>query len=317
MKNHSSLPPHSNGVTLSLDELLYYKQQSIHWLPPAKSLWAQISGQHQSKKLGRGMDFAEVRQYQAGDDIRSIDWRVTARTGKAHTKLFTEECEKPVVLYIDLSPSMFFGSTLQLKSVQMAHMASLLSWLCIANNDRIGAVIDTGHKLIDIKPTSRDRGPLTLLQQLIQIHNDTLNQPNQAKSPPASDTSPSSMDSGLQALHRLCPKGSEIILMSDFVRLEDPNSPLLKRLRQHNLVRMIHFSDPLEYGQTAFRGLERVTNQQKSMWIDFSSRSSRKSIENKYNQHLNGLKQSCQSLGISFTSISSNKSLLQQLSGHH
>ncbi|MGF1696588.1 DUF58 domain-containing protein [Vibrio kyushuensis] len=312
MDTLSSLPPHCNGVTLSLDELLYYKQHSIHWLPPAKSLWTQISGQHQSRKLGRGMDFAEVRQYQAGDDIRSIDWRVTARTGKAHTKLFTEECEKPVVLYIDLSSSMFFGSTLQLKSVQMAHMASLLSWLCIANNDRIGAIIDTGTELIDIKPTARDRGPLMLLQQIIQRHNTAL---NEATTTPKETNH--SMQKGFQALHRLCPKGSEIILLSDFVRLEDPSDPLIKRLRQHNLVRMVHFSDPLEYGDTNFRGTEQVSSQHKSQWVDFSSRKTRASIEREYNHHLNAIKQSCQSLGISFTSISSNQPLLQQLSGQH
>ena len=79
-----ALPTHSNGVTLNLDELLQYKSQSVRWLPPAKSLWSQLNGQHESAKKGRGMDFSEVRQYQAGDDIRSIDWRVTARTGKAH-----------------------------------------------------------------------------------------------------------------------------------------------------------------------------------------------------------------------------------------
>ncbi|WP_295891430.1 DUF58 domain-containing protein [uncultured Vibrio sp.] len=308
----SSLPPKANGVTLNLDELLYYKQQSIHWLPPARNLWAQASGQHQSRKLGRGMDFAEVRQYQAGDDIRSIDWRVTARTGKPHTKLFTEECEKPVVLYIDLSPSLFLGSTLQLKSVQLAHMASLLSWLCIANNDRIGAVIDTGHSLIDMKPTARDRGPLMLLQQIIKVHNDYL-EGDKASRP----SSISSMSEGLQALHRLCPKGSEIILLSDFVRLEDVNDPLIKRLRQHNILRMVHFSDPLEYGHTSFRGVEKVANQTKSQWVDFSSKATRKSIEHEYNQHFNGLKQSCQSLGISFTALSSHQSLLQQLSGQH
>lgn len=88
---NNQLPNHSDGVTLNLDELLQYKAQSVRWLPPAKSLWSQLNGQHESNRKGRGMNFSEVRQYQAGDDIRSIDWRVTARTGKAHTKLFSEE----------------------------------------------------------------------------------------------------------------------------------------------------------------------------------------------------------------------------------
>ena len=160
------LSPYSDGVNLCLDELLYFKQHAIHWLPPAKSLWSQVLGQHQSKQLGRGMDFAEVRQYQAGDDVRSIDWRVTARTGKPHTKLFTEEREKPIILYIDLSASMRFGSKLMFKSVLAAHMASLIAWLFVAQKDRVGAIIDTGNQLTELKPSSRNQGPLAMIQNL-------------------------------------------------------------------------------------------------------------------------------------------------------
>lgn len=82
MSTTHPLPPHANGVTLTLEELLQYRTQSVRWLPPAQSIWSQMSGNHTSRQKGRGMDFMEVRQYQPGDDIRSIDWRVTARTGK-------------------------------------------------------------------------------------------------------------------------------------------------------------------------------------------------------------------------------------------
>ena len=84
----SQLPNHSDGVTLNLDELLQYKAQSVRWLPPAKSLWSQLNGQHDSNRKGRGMNFSEVRQYQAGDDIRSIDWRVTASRQGAYQTVF-------------------------------------------------------------------------------------------------------------------------------------------------------------------------------------------------------------------------------------
>jgi len=301
-----TLPAYSDGVNLCLDELLYYKQQCVKWLPPAKSLWSQMLGQHQSRQLGRGMDFSEVRQYQPGDDIRAIDWRVTARTGKPHTKLFSEEREKPVVLYLDFSSSMAFGSQLLLKSVQMAHMASLIAWLSVTQQDRIGAVIDTGNELIELKPTSRNRGALALLQTLVTCHQSLINQPSR---------NDQDISHALQALARLCPKGSEIILLSDFSRLTTQHEPKLSRLCQHNRVRMVQISDPLERGQTGFRGTEQVSNQNDTRWLDFSSRKTRQGIERAFSEQQQHLIQLTQKMGISFSSLSSDQALTQQLHG--
>ncbi|EEX93716.1 hypothetical protein VIOR3934_00530 [Vibrio orientalis CIP 102891 = ATCC 33934] len=300
------LPPYSDGVNLSLDELLYYKQQCVKWLPPAKSLWSQMLGQHQSRQLGRGMDFSEVRQYQPGDDIRAIDWRVTARTGKPHTKLFSEEREKPVVLYLDFSSSMAFGSQLLLKSVQMAHMASLVAWLSVTQQDRIGAVIDTGNELIELKPTARNRGALALLQTLVTCHQQLISQPSR---------NDQDVSHALQALARLCPKGSEIILLSDFSRLATQHEPKLSRLCQHNRVRMVQISDPLERGQTGFRGTEQVSNQNDTRWLDFSSRKTRQGIERAFSEQQQHLIQLTQKMGISYSSLSSEQALTQQLYG--
>ena len=307
MSDVLTLPDHANGVSLCLEELLAYKQQAVHWLPPAKSLWATVLGQHQSRQLGRGMDFAEVRQYQAGDDIRSIDWRVTARTGKPHTKLFTEEKEKPVVLYIDLTRSLFFGSTYLLKSVQLAHMASLLAWLSLAQKDRIGAVIDTGESLLELRPSNRTQGPLSIIQTLITLHNQQLQQPNLKAE--------GSFERGLCTLHRLCPKGSEIILLSDFTRFEPQHDALIGQLRQHNRVRMIQFWDPLEHGSTDFRGVEQVSDRFTTQWLDFASKQTRTVLANSFQARQDALKSTALSHGVSFSAISSAKPLLQQLFG--
>ncbi|ODS04987.1 DUF58 domain-containing protein [Vibrio scophthalmi] len=301
------LPIDANGVNVTLDELLFYKQQSVKWLPPAKSLWSQLLGQHQSRQLGRGMDFAEVRQYQAGDDIRSIDWRVTARTGKTHTKLFSEEKEKPVVLYLDLSHSMIFGSTLMLKSVVMMHMASLIAWLTVAQKDRIGAVIDTGTQLVEIKPSAQNRGPLAILQQLITLNEQQLATNQQ--------DSGQNLSTAFQAIHRLAPKGAEIILMSDFIRLTKEDERGLSRLAQHNRVRMIHILDPLELGQTHFRGVEQVSDRKKTLWLDFSSPKTRQQLELAFTHKQQGLKTLAHKTGISFSALTSAQPLLQQLSG--
>ncbi|WP_391091229.1 DUF58 domain-containing protein [Vibrio sp. NH-UV-68] len=303
----SALPPHSDGVNLSLDELINYKQQSVHWLPPGKSLWSQMLGQHHSRQLGRGMDFNEVRQYQAGDDVRAIDWRVTARTGKPHTKLFCEEREKPIVLLLDLSPSMYFGSTLMFKSVQMAHMASLITWLSVAQRDRIGAVIDTGTKRIELKPSARTQGALTLIQSLVSQHNEGLNEHHSSQLQPFSH--------GLQSLNRLCPKGSEIILLSDFSRFNQQDESTLSRLNQHNQVRMVQITDPLELGNTDFRGNELVASQQGSHWLDFAAKQTRHGIAQAFEQQQTYLKQLALKMGISFSTLSSDIPLIKQLHG--
>jgi len=302
----SQLSPHSDGVSLNLDELLYYKQQCVKWLPPAKSLWSQMLGQHQSRQLGRGMDFSEVRQYQAGDDIRAIDWRVTARTGKAHTKLFTEEREKPIVLYLDLSASMIFGSQLMLKSVVMAHMASLIAWLSVAQQDRVGALIDLGDQLIEIKPSGRNKGALAIAQGLVTYHQQQLTAPSVALG---------NMSLPLQALARMCPKGSELVLLSDFVRLNSNDEKLLRRLGQHNRVRLVQICDPLERGVTHYRGTEQVSDKQTTRWLDFSSKKTREGIESAFTQQQQHLTQLAHSLGMSFSTLSSDAALTQQLHG--
>ncbi|MBU2899152.1 DUF58 domain-containing protein [Vibrio hepatarius] len=301
------LSPYSDGVNLCLDELLYFKQHAIHWLPPARSLWSQVLGQHQSKQFGRGMDFTEVRQYQAGDDVRSIDWRVTARTGKPHTKLFTEEREKPIIIYIDLSASMRFGSRLMFKSVLASQMASLIAWISIAQKDRVGAIVDTGTQLTELKPSSRNQGPLALIQNLVKLHQNVLHTTQKATQ--------MDMSEGLNALNRLCPKGSEVVIVSDFLRFSEQNQLLISRLRSHNQVRLVQISDPLEAGITDYRGVEQVSDKRNTMWVDFSSHNVRHQISAAFESKQQELKSLSHSHGLSFTCLSTQKSLLQQLSG--
>ncbi|AXY02767.1 DUF58 domain-containing protein [Vibrio alfacsensis] len=302
------LPPHANGVTLNLEELLQYRTQSVRWLPPAQSIWSQMSGNHTSRQKGRGMDFMEVRQYQAGDDIRSIDWRVTARTGKAHTKLFAEDKEQAVILYIDLSPSMHFGSQYVLKSVQLAHFASVLIWLTLAKKDRIGAVIDDGQKCIEFRPSSLQKQALRILDAIVNTHNQliTNQQVESVRHLP--------YESAIEALHNLAPKGSELILLSDFVQMEEKEFLQLRRLKQHNSVRAVQFYDPLERGETDYRGQAKASDGQRSQWFNFGSKGQRKELESYFLKRQQSVKQQCHSMAIPFNSLSSGSPLIPQLS---
>ena len=300
-----ALPAHSDGVNLCLAELLQYKNQSVRWLPPAQSVWSQLNGQHQSRHKGRGMNFAEVRPYQAGDDIRAIDWRVTARTGKTHTKLFTEEREQPVMLLIDVSSSMKFGTQLLLKSVQAAHFSSLLSWLAVSEQDRIGAIVFNGNRLYECKPTARQQGPLTVINTMIAAHQESSND--------NFDGNRLSFSDALKHLHHLCPKGSEIVVLSDFYQLGDQDKRRLSQLRQHNRLQFVQIFDPLEFGHTAFNGVEFVTDDRQSTWLDFSAKSTRDSLSQQYQQHQQFIQEMCKSLAIPLHHLSAAQSLMDQL----
>ncbi|PSU36384.1 DUF58 domain-containing protein [Photobacterium lutimaris] len=302
-----TLPAHSDGVNLCLAELLQYKNQSVRWLPPAQSVWSQLNGQHQSRQKGRGMNFAEVRPYQAGDDIRAIDWRVTARTGKTHTKLFTEEREQPVMLLIDVSPSMKFGTQLLLKSVQAAHFSSLLSWLAVSAQDRIGAIVFNGNRLFECKPTARQQGPLTVINAMIDAH--------QVDGDKDFNENRLSFSDALKHLHHLCPKGSEIVVLSDFYQLQSKDKRRLSQLRQHNRLQFVQLFDPLEFGHTAFNGTEFVTDDQRATWLDFSAKKTRDSLSQQYQEHQHFIQDMCKSLAIPLHHLSAAQTLMDQL-GH-
>lgn len=161
----------SNGVELDMAELLYYQNKTaLIDLSARKNIHGQMSGNYLSRSKGRGMEFDEVRHYQTGDDIRAIDWRVTARTGKTHTKLFREELERPVLIATDLSASMHFGSQLLFKSVQAAHLASLVAWHAKNKGDRLGGIVFNQHQHIELKPRSRKEGVLHYLHALTAMH---------------------------------------------------------------------------------------------------------------------------------------------------
>ncbi|MDD1795069.1 DUF58 domain-containing protein [Enterovibrio makurazakiensis] len=300
------LPPHCDGVNVGLAELLHYQKQAVRWLPPALSIWSQLSGQHGSRQKGRGMNFSEVRPYQSGDDIRAIDWRVTARTGKTHTKLFTEEREQPVMLMVDLSASMKFGSQLMLKSVQATHFASLLSWLVVSQQDRIGAVIYNGIKVRECKPTARRQGTLQIIHALMESHKEML----AAESHAASNEG---WQAALRHLHHLCPKGSEIAIISDFYALSQHDKRRLSQLRQHNRIQFVQISDPLEQGQTAFRGHEWVSDDRNTAWLDFSARKTREGLAQQYQRHQQFIADMARSLAIPLHTISASQPLLQQI----
>jgi len=193
------------------------------------------AGSHRSIQRGRGLEFQEVRPYVNGDDPRTIDWRVTARRGRPHTKLFREERERPVWLLVDLNPTMFFGTRRQLKSAVVTRAAALLAWTAAGGGDRVGAAIVGGCDCRILPPRAREGGVLPVLAALVDM------QPTG----PALEAGVS-LDNGLDVLLPLAHPGSLILALSDFAVLDTHTHAAWASLAVHNEFQLFRVTDPLE-----------------------------------------------------------------------
>ncbi|GAA5219122.1 DUF58 domain-containing protein [Corallincola platygyrae] len=230
------------GWLLEQASLIALKQQAgTISLARPRQLRSKLAGSYQSKARGRGMEYAETRHYQPGDDIRSIDWRVTARTGKAHTKLFHEERERPVFFLVDLGASMQFGSQWRFKSVQAAHLASLLAWQACIAGDRIGGLVWNQHSHQELKPRSRSGAVLQLIHAMVGLNSD-----GSDSSDAASTSTSQDFNQALSRLRYIVRPGSQVILISDFHQLNDEGKRHLSLLSRHNDLIGCEIYDPLE-----------------------------------------------------------------------
>jgi uncharacterized protein (DUF58 family) len=201
-----------------------------------KSARAALLGAHSSVQRGRGLEFQEVRPYVPGDDPRNIDWRVTARRGRPHTKLFREERERPVWLLVDLQPGLFFGTRRQLKSALAVRTAALLAWVASLGDDRVGAVIAHGAAQTRVlAPRGRQAGVLPLLEALLQ---------SQPRSP--GQPAPLALEEALRALLPLVRPGSQVLAVSDFAGLRPEANSLWTALAAHADLRLFWVTDALE-----------------------------------------------------------------------
>jgi uncharacterized protein (DUF58 family) len=259
---------YSNGIHLSMQELLQYQSKSrLIDLTGKKNIHGKQSGNYLSRSKGRGMEFDEVRHYQTGDDVRAIDWRVTARTGKTHTKLFREEIERPVLIATDLSKSMQFGSKLLFKSVQAAHLASLVAWHAKSRGDRLGGLVFCNEQHIELKPRSRKAGVLHYLHALTTLNNkvsSTTIKATQETNQQSSDQTPSTeqkadkftpqghyFEQHCARLRQLAKPGSLVYLITDghaLMNTEKSQHALrhLSHISQHCELVVCIINDPLE-----------------------------------------------------------------------
>lgn len=245
-------------------------------LKPQQKLWAQLSGSQHAVQKGRGMEFSEVRQYQPGDDIRTIDWRVTARTQKPHTKVFTEEQERPAIIALQLTSELFFGSHIRFKSVQALQTAALFAWLTLQNNDRIGGLIFNQHSHHWIAPKHHQSHVMRLLKQGLQLQEE-LTEPGQAN--------PENWHQTLLTLQKNIKPGTQLILIGDLLSMNRDAFQTLHQLRRHADLIACHIYDRLERSLPHL-GLVKLTNGKQTVQIDSEDPEWRKRYQQRYEQQL-------------------------------
>ena len=225
------------GIYTELSVLL----RSRHWARDLKLFSRQAArsmllGETRSRFRGRGMEFEEVRTYQPGDDIRNIDWRVSARTGGTYTKLFCEERERPVHILADQRSSMFFGSQSRFKSVLAAELATALAWAALAGSDRIGGQIIGDRHESDIRARRNKQAVLRFIHDI--------NEFNQAL--PSESSQHISLAQILEECRRITRPGTAIFVISDFYDFDQSCAKALSTIGRHTDINLLHLIDPIE-----------------------------------------------------------------------
>ncbi|MDO9107047.1 MAG: DUF58 domain-containing protein [Methylovulum sp.] len=291
--------PASERIAITLKALIDLARPAAGLTLHHKQLRAQQSGAYVSRFKGRGMEFDEARLYQPGDDIRSIDWRVTARTGKPHTKIFREERERPVFISVDNRSAMHFATRGSFKSVLAAKLAGLLAWSAQHHSDRIGGQLFSDYDCNELKPQNGKHAVLRFLNTLVN--------PTTRKS-----IHPSTLEHVLARLTQHARPGSLVYIISDFRGLNDKAETHLAKLSQHCDVVLIFVYDSLE-SRLPTKGRYRFTNDDRDVLIDSSDVQRVANYQRRFTERQQRVEQMAKKRGLAFLQCSTTDDPIQCL----
>ncbi len=292
------------GIRVSLSELIEMRHRvrevQLFSTPSQRS---PLIGLHHSKLRGRGVDFDQVRVYQAGDDVRSIDWRVTARTQEPHTKLFHEERERPIFILLEQSRRLFFGSGLMFKSVLAAQAAALIGWAALEHNDRVGGLVFGDNEHYEIKPRRSKQSLLQLLNRLVRV-----NQSLHTEIPPDRDA----FGTALRRAREVLRPGSLVIVLCDERALSDAAEQQLSLLSRHSDLLLLPLSDPLDRALPA-AGLLRFAERGAQLEIDTLNPELRRAYRQQGEERTARWELLAQKLRVLLMPLSTQAELVEQL----
>ncbi len=302
------------GATVSLQQLLTQRHaaKTLEYLAHSRSI-AGISGLHLSRMRGRGIDFEEFRPYQPGDDIKLIDWRVTARTSKPFAKVFREERERPVIIAVDQSHNMYFGSQVAFKSVIAAQAAALFCWLAIDNGDRVGGLVFSDHAATLVRPKRSRRSALHLLKQIHEFNN-ALREATRAG--PGAKEAEGAESGGLAAplaqMRKILRPGSTLYLISDFVTLDERALRYLGQLSRQNNVVCCFVHDALEESLPS-PGVYSITDGRRKGALHTHGRRAREQYREQFAERCRVLEAEFDRLQVSLLKFRTNELVVEQI----
>ena len=318
-QSHRAPAPGDDALVSAMPkDLIALQQQARSLSLRAVKIISPQSGGYLSPFKGRGMEYQESRPYQPGDDIRNLDWRVTARSGKTYTKQFREERERAVIMWVDFRQPMQFATRGVFKSVLAARAAALLAWSAVQQGDRVGGLIFAEQRHQELRPHNGDRAALRFIRQLCAgVEKDNAGN-NYVANDAAAGTRQDGMagngsaEEALVRLRRVTRPGSLVILISDFRHLGTHAESHLMQLSRHNDVIMLFIFDPLER-ELPPAGTYRVSDGVHSQLLDTGDARGRMAYQNKFQQHREYLQSLSRRYGISFISCATDQDIVQVL----
>lgn len=302
-KRKTAEVPKNNGLSAGLDDLIEQKKYLPYIRRRHNNITSDRAGDIRSAFKGRGMEFEEVRSYGFGDDVRDIDWRVTARKGGVYTKVFSEEKDREVYVVLDLSSYMLFGTKKELKSVAASKLAALLGWQSMANKDRFGVLIYDGRETKIFKSQNNQKHLMAILKAISEtskaVLNTTENQTADIKDP-------------LRVLQFSLKSQAMVFVISDFKNISEEALKTLVSLAKRCRVYCVNVYDYIE-AISPEDGEYLAEYKGEKLSFNTSSEIFKQTYYNYFAQKRKTMENFCKRFGCSYLDIRTDYPLYKQL----
>ena len=300
--------PLDAGVYVDLDQLIALEQKGRKVsLLPRQPVHSLLSGRYASRMRGRGLNFEEIRDYRSGDDVRSIDWKVTARLQSPHVRVFNEERERQGLLVVDQRLSMFFGTRRAMKSVTAAEIAAVVAWRILSVGDRVGGIVFNDRSIEEVRPQRSRRIVLQYLTKLAEQ--------NQALGVGRGITRDATMlNRALDRIRRVAPHDATVVIFSDFDGADETTRHAIAALAAHNTVIAVLIHDPSQ-SELPAAGRMTVTDGELQIALDVAHGSTRQNILDMSKTRLRSVFEWTRDFGVPVLPLSTAEEPVNQL--HH